>query len=167
MSTKTEAGITLSSPTRRTDGQIGARAIVDVKHADNWNQQYGFDTHGMSSDAVVAKVAEITAYHDSKAARLTAFRKIQGQDVKLGGAAYRIVDCTIFDNGVTLYLDVRRDGAKVPGFPVRIQCYEIGKVPDDETIMKLLTSRLPVEADEIETAHAEFAAKVSMKMEKR
>jgi hypothetical protein len=146
----------LLDPYRRKDGHIGARAVVKIEREDGWHQSYQFDTHGMTSAQVVAKAAEFETYHHQKAERLNGFREIQGTEI--GG--YRVVDCSIHDNGVTLYLDVR---PKVSGFPIRVRCATMDAVPSNEDIVKMITGALPVSQTEIADAHAEFVRKVNEK----
>lgn len=145
----------LSSPYRRKDGHIGARAVLKIEREDGWHQSYHFDTHGMSSAQVVAKAEEIETYHAKKADRLNGFRDIQGMTV--GG--YVVVDCSIHDNGVTLYLDVRPNG---DGFPIRVRCATMDAVPSNEDIVKMIADALP-NLSAIEDAHSEFVRKVNEK----
>ena len=147
----------LSNPYRRKDGHVGARAVLRIDgREDGWHQSYHFDTHGMTSAQVVAKAAEIEAYHAKKAERLNGFRKIQGSMV----GDYGIVDCSIHDNGVTLYLDVRPVAS---GFPIRKRYGNLDAIPSDEEIVAMVTAALPTSTDEIQQAHDAFVAKVNAK----
>jgi len=146
----------ISNPYRRADGHIGARAVLRIEREDGWNQSYHFDTHGMKSAEVVAKASEMEAYHEQKAARLNGFREISGMEIR----GYRVVDCSIHDNGVTLYLDVR---PKVAGFPIRVRCATIDAVPSNEDIVRIITDALPASETEIDDAHAEFVRRVNEK----
>lgn len=153
--------LTLHSPYRRADGQIGAHARLVIQHDSGWHHTYGFDTHGMSVDEVTRKVAGIEAYHDVKAALLDGFRAVQGQVVD----GYTIVDCTIMDAEVTLYLDVR-DGAggRVPGFPLRIKCLSIERIPSNSAILDIVQRALPQPGEDIQAAHKAFVARLSERM---
>lgn len=162
------AALDIRNPYRRSDGHVGARTVLQIEHADGWHQQYAFDTHGMTSSQVAARASAIEEYHDAKAARLTGFRSVQGIEFLVNGDTFRVVDCTILDAGVTLYLDARRiaeDGAaqNVRGFPVRRSYHDIAAVPPNEEI--LLTMIRMLIADyatlDVATAHAEFVAKVA------
>lgn len=153
MKTKLE----LSGPYRRKDGHVGARAVLKIHgREDGWHQSYHFDTHGMTSAQVVAKAAELERYHEKKAARLNGFRSISGMEIK----GYRVVDCSIHDNGVTLYLDVR---PRAHGFPMRKMYGNLDAIPSDEEIVAMVTAALPNSTDEIREAHDAFVAKVNAK----
>jgi len=144
-------------PRRRADGHLGARATVAIAHEAGWHQDYSFDTHGMTSAEVAAEVARIESYHADKANRLSGFRKITGSQIVNGGVPYRIVDCTIFDAGVTLYVDVR---PPAQGFPLRKAYHRIEAVPSDGEIVGMVIAALPESDEAIAAAHAEFVAKV-------
>lgn len=142
----------METPYRRADGHIGARATVDAETGD-CRQSYSFDTHGMSSGEVAAKVLELELYHAAKAARLESLRRLHGMVVARG---YAIVDCTILDSGVTLYVDVRPEAK---GFPIRRAYQLVDLVPTNDAILKMIVEALPDDAA-IHAAHAEFVAKV-------
>lgn len=152
--------LALSNPYRRGDGHIGARAAVKVEHPDGWVETYAFDTHGMTSQEVADKTAALEGHHAKKAARLTGFRLIQGNEIAAGGQVYRIVDCTIFERGIALYLDVR---PRAPGFPIRKVYGNLDALPSDEEILAMVTAALPNSTDEIQQAHDAFVAKVKAK----
>jgi hypothetical protein len=159
---KTE--LVLHSPYRRKDGQIGSQAEVTISgHPEGWSGFYRFDTHGMTPAQVIDKGKEIKAYHEAKATRLTGFRGVQGVVLQ---SAYQIVDCTIFDRDVTLYLDVRKvalDGVqeKVHGFPIELRYYSMDKVPTDKEILEIVSAALPKFQDDVTSAHDAFVAKVA------
>lgn len=148
--------LTLTKPYRRSDGHLGARAALLINRDDGRSQTYCFDTHGMTSAQVVEKAATIEAYHGKKAGRLNGFRSISGVEIN----GYCIVDCSIHDNGVTLYLDVR---PKVSGFPIRKAYGNVDAIPSDEEIVAMVTAALPNSTDEIQKAHDAFVAKVNAK----
>lgn len=142
----------IEKPHRRSDGQVGARATVSVPH-DTRPQDYSFDTHGMTSREVVGKIADIERYHAAKVERMDRFRRLHGMVVARG---YTIVDCTILDAGVTLYIDVR---PQAKGFPFQRAYQSISAIPTNDAILKIIAAALP-DVDAIESAHAEFVAKV-------
>jgi len=150
----------LRAPYRRNDGHIGAHARMKVEHPDGWVETYAFDTHGMTSQQVVDEAAAIAEHHAKKATRLTGFRSIQGMEIAAGGQVYRIVDCTIFERDIALYLDVR---PRAPGFPTRKVYGNLDAVPSDEEIVAMVTAALPNSTDEIQQAHDAFVAKVKAK----
>lgn len=158
-------GLTLVSPSRRK-GQIGALAEIRTE-ANGYTQTYAFNTHGMTSDAVVARVAELEAYHDAKTGLLVTLRGLLGTEFTVGDESFRIVDCTIFDKGVTLYVDVRnisQDSVqKVAGFPMRVSYRSLDAIPDEAAILAMTTARIPEPAAVIAAAHAVFVGKVTAK----
>lgn len=142
----------MEAPYKRRDGHIGARASVAILESSH-PQTYSFDTHGMTSQQVADEAARLETYHAAKAERLERFRRLHGMVVARG---YTIVDCTILDAGVTLYVDVRPNAT---GFPLRHAYQSIGAVPTNDAILKIVAEALP-DAGTIDDAHAEFVAKV-------
>jgi hypothetical protein len=145
----------LENPYARSNGQIGARATLRIDHPTR-PQSFSFDTHGMTSQQVVDEAARIENYHAAKVSRLDIFRRLHGFVVNHGGIDFTIVDCTILDAGVTLYVDVRPPAKR---FPLRIACHAIENIPTNDAILKMVTEALP-DSSGIASAHAEFVAKV-------
>jgi hypothetical protein len=157
-----DGDVELHNPYRRADGQIGARVEVHLPGVTR-----SFDSHGMTSNQVVAKIAEIEAQHAIRTGRLTGFRAIQGSEIVRGGKTYRVVDCTIMDGGVTLYLDVRLvDGSemrRVDGFPIKKAYHLLSSVPPDAEVAAMVRAALPEDSEAVQKAHEEFVAKVKAK----
>lgn len=153
-------------PSKRQDGQIGARAKVRCEGAHP--KTYAFDTHGMNSSEVAAKAREMSDYHDAKMARLADLADVRGHEFTVGDDVFRVVDCTIFDQAVTLYLDVRKieqDGrmTQVHGFPIHKRCRSIDGIPSNAVIIQMMRDVLPNE-ESVQSAHEEFVQKVHDKM---
>lgn len=145
--------LSFENPSRRMDGHIGARATIALERADGWHQHYHFETHGMTSGQVADEIRRLEVYHAAKAERVERFRRLHGMVVTRG---FTVVDCTILDRGVTLYVDVR---PQAKGFPLRIAYHGIENVPTNDAILGMIAQALP-DVSAIETAHAEFVAKV-------
>jgi hypothetical protein len=153
-------------PTRRKDGHLGTR--VKVRCEGTHPKTYAFDTHGMNSTEVAEKIASLDAYHSAKMARLRDFGAVRGVEFVVKGDTYRVVDCTIFDAAVTLYLDVRRieQGGKmrpVTGFPIRMKYRDIALIPSNAAILNMIRESLPDDEEEKE-AHNLFVRKVREKV---
>lgn len=161
-------------PYRRRDGQIGAPVRMRIEHG-GWHANYSFDSHGMSSSDVAKKLDDLAAYHEKKSACMTRFRGVQGVEIENGDDTYRIVDCTVFDKAVTLYVDVRRVTAgvfkgqqremlvPVQGFPMTTKYRDITQVPSNEAILAMIRENLP-DDEPLEAAHNEFVKKVREKV---
>lgn len=160
-----ESTLAIHSPSRRGP-HIGARAEVRIVHDSGFHQTYAFSTHGMTSDAVVDRVAEIEAYHEAKTARLLSMRSLHGHEFTVESKGFRIVDCAIFDKGVTLYVDVRdisqEPAQQVAGFPMRVSYRALGAVPDEAAILAAVVAKIPP-TENLEAANAAFVAKVTAK----
>jgi len=150
-------------PSRRRDGQLGARA--NVRCGGRWPETYVFDTHGMNSSQVAAKADELAEYHEAKMAKLESFADVRGTELVAGADTYRIADCTVFDAGVTLYLDVRKVGHRgsVKGFPIRMKYRYLSAIPSNEEIIEIVRASLPDDAD-VKEAHDVFVKKVRGKV---
>jgi len=156
-----------SKPTRRAkDGQLGARA--SVRCGGRHPKSYAFDTHGMTSGQVVAEAQRLSDYHEAKMAKLASFTAVRGTELNANGAVFRVVDCTIFDAGLTLYLDVRKDGSTTPvaGFPIMVKCRVIDAIPSNAEILKIIRAALPDDTS-AKQAHDAFVRKVADKMKGR
>lgn len=159
--------INFSRPYRRKDKRLGARARVTATHK-GFDAPYAFDTHGMTAEEVAARISAVQRHHERRADRLTGFIAVRGREYVRNGDVYRIVDCTILDNGrpdgpVQLYVDVRRivgsQMLAVDGFPLKQRYTDVQEVPPDGAIVQMVENELPVPED-IGAKHEAFTRRV-------
>jgi hypothetical protein len=148
--------VTFSSPSRHSrTKELGARAFVKIDDRGRWHGHYHFDTHGMSPARTAAKIRDISDRHDKWASRMTGFAGVLNVEIVISGVVYRIVDCTIPNDGpyehVQLHLAVRKvDGEslqKLDGWPLVLQYNSITDVPPNEQIIGVVRARLLEQAD--------------------
>jgi hypothetical protein len=164
--------LNFGQPTRRKDGHVGARANVSIRGEGGADGHYSIDTHALTSTEVAAEVDRLHAFHDTRAARMDGLRAIQATPIEMGDATYRVVDATVrYPQDAaycTLYLDVRQivNGAKVKvaGFPLRLLYKTATEIPDDTTIVALITDAIPHETEDLNALHEEFIGKVSARL---
>jgi hypothetical protein len=161
--------IDFDKPHRRRDGHVGARAYV--RCVGSHPKTYAFDTHGMTSTQVAEKINAFAMYHDAKMAKLREYGAVRGVEFVVDGTVYRVVDCTIFDAGVELYVDVRRVEESgmfpVAQFPLRMKYRDIALLPSVTKITDDIRAALPTGDSETENLHHEFVTKVRNKMKER
>jgi hypothetical protein len=163
-----------SRPSRRKDGHLGARMRLAVTREGGCDGHYSFDSHGMTSTQAAEKIASIEAFHEARAARMSAFRAMQSSEFVVGVEVYRIVDLTVRypedASSCALYIDVRRiEGKKketVAGFPKLLRYGHPSDIPSDEELLSFVRAGLP-DIQAIADAHAEFTSKVAMRLEGR
>lgn len=123
-----------------------------------WHHSYHFDTYGMTPEEIAARVEKIRTHHLKKCARLDGFASIQGSQITVAGAHYRLTDCNVWERGedVELYLDVREPGAEQSphGFPMRRVFATIDDVPDNGAILAIVRDELKAGGD-MRKAHDE------------
>lgn len=157
-------------PYKRRDGKLGARVSVRCE-SRGWHGQIDFDSHGLTSAEVAARIDAFAAKHEAKASRLTDFRAVLGTEIVAHGVVYRIVDCTIRGDRDDLYVDVRRldqQGeeivARVAGFPLQRRYPAIADIPNMQAIVQMVRQALPDDEREVEKLHEEFTRKVAAKL---
>lgn len=163
---------TWSQPTRRKDGHVGAHLKLSVRGEGGADGHYRIDSHGLTSDQVAAEVERIHSFHEQRAGRMNGFRAIQAAELAIGGATYRVVDLIVrypVDAAYcALYVDVRQvvDDVvvRVAGFPMRRLYKSAAELPDDATIVAMVTAAIPAETDDLGTLHEEFIGKVAQKI---
>jgi hypothetical protein len=163
-----------SKPSRRKDGHLGAKARLSITREGGCDGHYSFSSHGMTSAQAAAKLVAIESFHAARAARMLAFRAMQSAEVVVGTDVYRIVDLTVrYPEDATncaLYVDVRRiDGKKkekVEGWPKLLRYGHPSDIPSDEELLSFVRAGLP-DVQAVADAHAEFTAKVAMRLEGR
>jgi len=153
-----------TKPSRhKNSGKLGARAVVVPDDDHGWAARYEIDTHGMSADEVVAKLAQLETRHERWAQRLTTLGAVLGVEIVVENATYRLVDCTIPANSSTLIIGVREvvgsQERVVDGFPALIPFGPIENVPSNEAILDEVRRMLAASL-EVTDAHEKFKAKV-------
>ena len=165
--------VTFDKPTKRRDGKVGAHCLVELK-SGGWCGEYAIDTHGLTPEETVDRIAKVEEYHAKKAAKLTQYRPLQGVEFVSLSEVYRITDCTVREIGtdVELYLNVRYpyfemvNGVSVeqtrcvPGFPKRIVAPTVDELPTNEQITEMVRVALAAETS-VEDKHESYVQRVN------
>lgn len=93
---------------RDREGRHGAIVHVAMSVAESgWSGHYHFRTHGMTPGEAVAKQNALIHYHAKKAARMTGFAAIVGQNVRGAAHVYEWRHCRIVEAGTDVRLEIR------------------------------------------------------------
>lgn len=94
--------VDIGQPFPDLSGKVGATVRLNLADG-GWNGHYRFETHGMTDDEILAKIAAVTQRHQARAARMNGFAAIN-RDLVVSGSAFRLVDLTIADQGTDVVL---------------------------------------------------------------
>lgn len=143
--------------------RVGSHAhlAVSSQTASEWDGHYHFSTHGMAAADVLAKIADLKAYHWKKCQRLNAWQAMKSVQIVVGLDVWQIDHVGANEVGTNVELHVhavRIDGKDQ--VEIRSVYPTIDDIPTDAQIVQAVKSRLIAAAD-VTAQHAAMVQAVT------
>jgi hypothetical protein len=155
---KRRKNLTWGRASRDRRGRIGAMLEVRCE-ARGRGKTYRILTHGMTPEAVAAKIDALNTAHERRIAKLEDLQSLVGP---LSNRGATITDAIIRDRGqeVEAFIQaVDAEGKPIEGFPLRVPAVTVDELPDVEEIRRRIEDMIEVPRHNA-ADHARFVRRV-------